>query len=139
MYSSVKFFVASVTGGLPWAGRVAVVREPPPPEPQPESSITKTASAIARNLIALILTGSLDGSHGGRPVGHRSERRAHRLSGLFDRQLHVDREHLEVLPVRAHAAELLEQPQHRLVRGKERRLEVLHAELARPGRQPLEQ
>src|SRR4051812_33920080 len=115
MYSSVKFLVASVTGGLPSPGRVAVVRVAPPPEPQPASSIAKTASAIARNLIGVILTVSLDGSHRGRPVGHRPERGAHRLTGLFDRQFDLDREHLEVLPVRAHAAELLEQPQHRLV------------------------
>src|SRR3954465_11826491 len=119
MYSSVKFFVASVTAGLPLPGSVAVLPEPPL-EPQPASSITKTASRIARNLIALILTGSLDGSHRGRPVGDRAERRAHRLPNRIDRQLHVDREHLEVLAVRAHAAELLEQPQHRLVGGEQR-------------------
>src|SRR4051812_8773044 len=114
MYSSVKFFVASVTGGLPLPGRVAVLPEPPL-EPQPASSNTKTASPIARNLIALILTGSLDGSHRGRSVGDRAECRAHRLPGLLDRELHVDRQHLQVLAMRAHAAELLEQPQHRLV------------------------
>src|SRR4051794_11252998 len=131
MYSSVKFLVASVTAGLPLPGRVAVLPDPPL-EPPPASSITKTASTGARHLLALILTGSLDGSHRGRPVGDRAERRAHRLPGLFDRQLHVDREHLQVLAVRTHAAELLEQPQHRLVGGEQGRLEVLYTELSRP-------
>src|SRR4051812_48972782 len=126
MYSSVKFFVASVMAGLPLPGSVAVLPEPPL-EPQPASRITKTASTVARNLMALILTGSLDGSHRGRPVGDRVERRGHRLPGLLDRQLHVDRQHLEVLAMRAHATELVEQPQHRLVGGEERRLEVLDA------------
>src|SRR5436305_15046540 len=101
MNSSVKFLVANVTVGLPLPGREPVRAVGLPPEPQPASSITKTASAVARSIIDLILTGSLDGGHRGRPVGNRTERRAHRLGGLFHRQLHVDREHVDVLAVRA--------------------------------------
>src|SRR5436853_6883308 len=115
MYSSVKFFVANVTEGFPAPGSSVVRASRFVPDPQPDR-INKTASAVARRRIAVILTGSLDGSHLGAPFGHRTQRRRERLVvRRIDRELDVDGENLEVLAVGSHAAELLEQPQHRLV------------------------
>src|SRR5947199_4583174 len=107
MYSSVKFFVANVTDGFPLPGSSVVRASRFEPDPQPDS-INKTASAVARRRIAVILTGSLDGSHLGASFGHRTERRGERrVVRCVHRKLDVDRQNLEVLAVRSHAAELL--------------------------------
>src|SRR4051812_3574934 len=100
MYSSVKFFVAIVTAGLPFPGSVTVLPAPPPLDPhpaRPASRIARTASAVARILMAVILTGRLDGGGLDRrgTLCHRPKRAGQRLAGVVvDRQLDVDGEHL---------------------------------------------
>src|SRR3954451_12612946 len=139
MYSSVKFLVASRIAGLPLPGNAAVAPDPPPLEPQPVRASSTAASAIAALFTVSILTGSLGRHHLRAALGHRAQRRTQRLWRIRDRQFDVDREHVEPLSLRPHAAEFLEQPQHGLVGREERGVEVLDPEFLRPRSEAFEQ